>query len=190
MRGVSYVQARVPMSLLQGTATLPTSPMCGASGCACESRVAFLGLCHRHRNARRQWLSLPCRYTEDMAQPTHAVIIILMDRPQKVHMPAVKETRYKEDLYKGQETYATPAHLCLPGAALGRLYKHGAPDLNRHPHASLGPALVFQTWRRCALADMSAKRTWRSRGTTTVLYPKTRASDPAASSRIESSRTV
>ena len=69
MRGVSYVQARVPMSLLQGTATLPTSPMCGASGCACESRVAFLGLCHRHRNARRQWLSLPCRYTEDMAQP-------------------------------------------------------------------------------------------------------------------------
>jgi len=28
-----------------------------------------------------------------------------MDHTVEVHMPAVKETRYKEDLYKGQETY-------------------------------------------------------------------------------------
>jgi hypothetical protein len=188
MRGVSYVQARVPMSLLQGTATLPTSPMCGASGCACESRVAFLGLCHRHRNARRQWLSLPCRYTEDMAQPIPGRYT---DGPTSQSAYASGE---RNEVQGGPlQRAGNVRDACASSFARGgprRLYKHGATDLNRHPHASLGPALVFQTWRRCALADMSAKRTWRSRGTTTVLYLKTRASDPAASSRIESSRTV
>jgi hypothetical protein len=36
--------------------------------------------------------------------PPSRVFVVSMDRPPKVHMPAVKETRYKEDLYKGQET--------------------------------------------------------------------------------------